>query len=173
MASLFCFFAASTNRSGTGAPEASSNVNVPSSPMPHFIENVVVAALAAGGRSGASLVSLVREYSPLPGIPVLRNVPRLPTPTDAPRGPNVKLEPEPLRFHRMPGASFMDLRNRSATPWILDACEPSCDVTNPKVGRPASYPRVSVSTRACGFKSDGPSDARSATTTCTPRPLRT
>lgn len=59
--------------------------------------------------------TLLRDDKPVPGMPVFRNEPRLPTPMDAPRGPNVQLDPDPLRFHRMPGASFMDFRKRSAT----------------------------------------------------------
>lgn len=45
---------------------------------------------------------------------VFKRAPRLPMPTVAPRGPSVQLTPDPLTFIRMPGASLMDRRKRSA-----------------------------------------------------------
>ncbi len=63
-----------------------------------------------------------RAYKPVPGIPVLRYVPRLPTLTEAPRGPNDQLEPEPLTFQRTPGANLMDFLNRSAITFLPNFC---------------------------------------------------
>lgn len=40
--------------------------------------------------------------------------PRLPIPTDSPRGPSVQSTPDPLKFIRMPGASLIDFLNRIA-----------------------------------------------------------
>jgi hypothetical protein len=51
-------------------------------------------------------------------MPEFKKQPRLPIPTDAPRGPIVQLDPEPLRFHRIPGASFIDFLNLNAMPLL-------------------------------------------------------
>nr|WP_312343363.1 hypothetical protein [Stutzerimonas nitrititolerans] len=40
--------------------------------------------------------------------------PRLPIPTDAPRGPSVQPTPDPLIFILTPGASLIDFLNRIA-----------------------------------------------------------
>jgi hypothetical protein len=102
-----------------GLPFASVNVSVPSSEMPHVSDTVVLVAvtgLTLDATRGCELPppSLSRAYRPVPGNPVLRKVPRLPMPIDAPRGPSVQPAPDPLKFMRRPGASLMDFLNLNA-----------------------------------------------------------
>jgi hypothetical protein len=80
---------------------------------------LVVEGVARGVDVGDDPVSRDREERPVPGMPEFRMAPRLPMPTDAPRGPIVQLEPEPEMFHRIPGASLIDFLNLSATFWSL------------------------------------------------------
>lgn len=68
----------------------------------------------------------------MPGIPALRYVPRLPVLMLAPRGPKLKLDPLPERFHRMPGASLIDLRKRSAMLHDADRSTVAQPVENPR-----------------------------------------
>lgn len=101
----------------------SVNNSVPSSEIAHVMETVVVtgALRSIRARDGCDVPDKrEREENPVPGMPEFRKTPRLPMPTDAPRGPRVQLEPDPLMFQRMPGASLIDFLNLSATYFLPD-----------------------------------------------------
>lgn len=79
----------------------------------------------AGVRSVYAEFSIEECDRPVPGMLIVRLMPRGPTFSLKPRGPRLIELPRRPIFHRTPGATLIDLRNRQPMNWQILASQPA------------------------------------------------